>query len=111
MAKEKSIPVVKCSTCNTVGIPPQYVCGKCGDTHFIEAEISGKTRIYTYTTMRVAPEAFQAQAPYDIAIVDLPHDLRVTARIEKKEDEKIYIGCEVSFERMEENLYWFKIDS
>jgi uncharacterized OB-fold protein len=108
MAEEKKIPVVQCASCSAVAIPPQYVCRKCGDTHFTETEISGKAKIYTHTTIRIASEAFQSQAPFDLAVVDLDHDIRVTARVERKENEGIAVEDDVIFDRLEDDVYWFK---
>ena len=108
MTEEKNIPVVQCTSCNAPGIPPQYVCRKCGHTQFTEAEISGKAKIYTHTTIRIASEAFQDQAPFDLAVVDLDQDIRVTARVEKGEDEEIAVGDDLVFDRLENDVYWFK---
>lgn len=38
--------------------------------------------IYTETVVHVAPERFAAEAPYQVAIVELPAGGRITARIE-----------------------------
>lgn len=111
MTEEKKIPVVQCASCDAVGIPPQYVCRNCGDTHFKDAWISGKAKIYTHTTIRVAPEAFQDQAPYDLLIVGMEQNLKVTARIEKEEDEEIHVDQDVIFNRVENDVYWFKLAS
>ena len=111
MAEDKKIPVAQCDSCSAVGIPPQYVCRKCGDTNFTETEISGEADIYTHTTIRVASEAFQDQAPFDLVIVDLANDIRVTARLEKREEEAISVGDKVFFDRLEEDVYWFKTAS
>lgn len=38
--------------------------------------------IYTETIVHIAPAAFQAEAPYQVAIVEFADGSRVTARIE-----------------------------
>jgi uncharacterized OB-fold protein len=38
--------------------------------------------IYTETIVRIAPEAFQKDVPYQVAIVELADGTRLTARIE-----------------------------
>ena len=108
MSEEKNIPVVQCDNCGAVGIPPQYVCRKCGHTAFSATEISGKAKIYTYTTIRIASEAFQDQAPFDLVVADLDQDIRVTGRVEKGENEVIAVGDDLVFDRLENDLYWFK---
>lgn len=37
--------------------------------------------VYTETVIHVAPEAFIAEAPYQLVIVELPDGARVTGRI------------------------------
>jgi uncharacterized protein len=109
MKEVSSIPVVECAHCRSMGFPPLYVCRKCGETELKSAQISGEGTIYTYTTIRVAPEAFQDQTPYDIAIVELRPDLRVTARINAIAPGKLKIDESVVYEKMDENGYWFKL--
>jgi len=108
MNKEKSIPVVQCDQCKALGIPPLYVCRKCGSTTFKETKLPGIGTVYSYTTIRVAPEAYRDQAPYDIAIIELKPDLRVTARLSSDEAGAIRIGEQVEFQKVDENGYWFK---
>jgi uncharacterized protein len=101
------IPMEQCTQCQTPSIPPQYVCRKCGHTGFSKIEYSGRGTVYTCTTIRVAPEAFRDQAPYTIAVVDLPPGLRVTGRIAGEAADTVKIGQEVAFERVDQYGYWF----
>lgn len=48
--------------------------------------------IYTETVVYIAPEAFQKDVPYQVAIVDFDDGTRVTARIE---GERVQIGDRV----------------
>ena len=107
---DKQVPVAKCADCDTLGIPPQYVCRQCGKTEFEEAFVPGRGRVYTHTTIRIAPDAFRTQAPYDIAIVDLAPGLRVTARIDQAGKQPVAIGQEVVFDRTDECGYWFRLE-
>jgi uncharacterized OB-fold protein len=109
MSNEKGMPVVECRQCQAVGFPPQYVCRKCGASEFSEKEIPGIGTVYTHTTIRVAPEAYKDQAPYDIAIVELNPDLRISARIMAEKPGSIRIGDKVAFQRVDDKGYWFKI--
>jgi uncharacterized protein len=109
MSKEQGMPVVECRQCQAVGFPPQYVCRKCGHTDLNETEILGIGKVYTHTTIRVAPEAYRDQAPYDIAIVELKPDLRITARITSEQAGLVRIGDKVEFQRVDDNGYWFKL--
>jgi uncharacterized OB-fold protein len=74
-----------------------------------DTTIPGIGTIYTHTTIRVAPEAYREQAPYDIAIVELAPDLRITARIIAEKAGAVRVGDRAAFQRADDNGYWFKI--
>lgn len=108
MKQAKPITVARCIHCEALGIPPQYVCRRCGKTEFDAAEIPGRGTVYTHTTIRVAPEAFRDQAPYAIVIVDLKPQLRVTARVVNAPGQVLAIGQALIFDRIDEHGYWFR---
>jgi uncharacterized OB-fold protein len=105
----EGISVDKCTDCGKHFVSPVYVCSACGSDKFKPAMINGQGKIYSHTTIRIAPDAFRDQAPYPMAIVELPHDLRMTARILLKEGEKMEIGKEVACIRKNESGYWFEL--
>jgi uncharacterized protein len=109
MSETGLIPVVECARCGSIGFPPMYVCRKCGGTDLRSVEIPGNGTIYTHTTIRVAPEAYRDQVPYDIAIIELKPDLRVTARIAGERLGNLKIGDAVVFDKVDQNGYWFNL--
>jgi len=62
---------LKCKACGTINVPPKMVCGKCTSPDMEVAELSGKGKIQTFTTVYVAPEGREAEAPYTIVMVEL----------------------------------------
>ena len=48
--------------------------------------------VYTETVVHAAPERFAAEAPYQIAIIGIDDDSRITARIE---GERVAVGDRV----------------
>jgi len=108
MDKEKGIPAVQCDQCTAVGIPSLFVCRKCGGRMFKETKLPDVGMVYSHTTIRVAPEAYRDQAPYDIAIVEIKSGLRITARVQSEVAGKVQIGEQVEFKTADENGYWFK---
>ena len=108
MSNENQMIILHCEACKTLYIPPKYLCTKCGHEFLKEFAISGRGRIYTYTTIYVAPESFKDQVPYDIVIVELDEGVRVTARIKKMDEAPIKIGDPVQFLKKDEIGYWFK---
>ena len=92
MTKEARIPVMRCSGCNALAIPPQYVCRQCSGTSLVADELGTSGEIYTHTTIRVAPAELKDQAPYRIAVVTIEGGLRVTARLSGNPESPIQIG-------------------
>ncbi len=103
------IPVVRCAGCGAPAIPPQYACGGCGGERFEPATLPGRASVYSHTTIRIAPEAFRAQAPYVIVLADLEEGLRITARLGGNSQAPLAMGQELLFERVDESgVYWFR---
>ena len=107
---EKTVPVLRCKGCGTPAIPPRYVCGKCGGTGFAPDSLVVQATIHSYTVVRVAPEAFRADVPYTVLLVDLAPGLRVTARlVGDKGGDRLSIGQALIFERVDDRgVYWFR---
>jgi len=105
----QEITVDKCARCGKLFISPAVVCSACGSEEMEAETIPGRGKIYTYTTIRVAPEAFQDQVPYPMAVLELPHDLRLTARMILKEDERMEIERAAECVRKDDAGYWFQL--
>jgi uncharacterized OB-fold protein len=61
--------------------------------------------IYTETVVHLAPERFAADVPYQVAIIDLDGDGRLTARIE---GQRIAIGDRVTETRADGDISYFR---
>jgi uncharacterized protein len=62
---------LKCRTCGTINVPPRMVCRKCTGTDLAIAEISGRGKIKTFTSICIAPERWRDKAPYLVVMVEL----------------------------------------
>jgi uncharacterized OB-fold protein len=109
MNLEKPIPVLRCSACGALGIPPQYVCRNCENTLFEQTVVSGQAKVYSHTTIRIAPILFRDEVPYQIIIADLAPGMRVTGRLIQDKEYNILIGQNLLFDRLDETGYWFRI--
>jgi uncharacterized OB-fold protein len=107
---EKIVPVIRCTGCGRLAIPPRYVCGACGGIDFEQDNLRVQATICSYTVTRVAPEAFRADVPYTVLLVDLAPGLRVTARlVEDREGAGLSIGQALDFEKVDDRgVYWFR---
>jgi uncharacterized OB-fold protein len=61
--------------------------------------------IYTETKVHIAPEAFQKDVPYQVAIVEFDDHSRVTARIE---GEAVSIGDRVVETAPQNGVFFFR---
>ena len=69
--KKNKLLGLKCKECGTINVPPKMVCGKCTSPDMEVMELSGKGSIQTFTTVYVAPEGREPEAPYTIVMVEL----------------------------------------
>jgi len=109
MSSEHQLMILYCKVCGTFHIPPKYLCTKCGNGSLEKYSASGSGRIYTFTTIYVAPELFKNQAPYDIVIIELSEGIKVTARMKKTNEAPLRVGDPVHFFKKDEIGYWFKM--
>lgn len=61
--------------------------------------------VYTETVVHAAPERFAAEAPYQVAIVELEEDGRVTARVE---GDRVVIGDKVIEAEIKDGVPFFR---
>ena len=99
-----NLTVLTCQSCGYQAIPPKYTCPSCLEESLSEREISGRGKVFSHTTIRVAPGAFSSEIPYPILLVELENGLRVTARTEL---EQVLIGQVVQLTKVEHGVYWF----
>jgi uncharacterized OB-fold protein len=71
----------KCMHCGKIHLPPRPLCDRCFHQEFTWQEIAGKGKLVTYTIIHVAPEQFQAMAPYAVGIVQLENGLKLPGMI------------------------------
>jgi hypothetical protein len=71
-----------------------------------EVELNGRGTILSFTTIRVPPETFKGKEPYHIAVIELPEQIRLTARLVGGEPE---IGAEAVFVGQDEEGMAFRV--
>ena len=72
-----------------------------------ELKLMGKGEIVTYTIIHVAPENFEEQVPYPVAIIKLKEGPQITAQIVDCNIDEVKIGMKVenTFRRIQEDGY------
>jgi len=84
-----------CPDCGVKLFPPRDVCPACGGPAKTPYTFSGRGTVYSYTTMHSAPEGFEEQTPYVVALVKLQEGPVVTAQITDATPEEVSIGMPV----------------
>ena len=100
----------KCKSCNKTFFPPKEACPYCRRKSIGKMEklqFSGKGEIITYSIVHSAPEYFQKQVPYVIAIIELEEGPKITAQIVDCNIENIKIGMKVenTFRKIQDDGY------
>jgi len=100
----------QCQVCNRIYFPPRESCPYCRRKSIgkmKDIKLSGKGEIVTYTIIHDAPEDFEGQAPYPIAIIQLDEGPKLTAQIVdcNLEDVKIGMKVKLTFRKIQEDGY------
>lgn len=86
----------ECRNCGSRFFPPRKICPRCrrqGD--IVNHKFKGVGEIYSYTVIHAAPEGFEFQKPYILAIIKLDEGPLVTAQVVDCRPEKVEIGQRV----------------
>jgi len=100
----------KCGSCERVFFPPRESCPFCRRKSMGKMDdfkLSGKGEVVSYTIIHVAPEDFEEQVPYPVAIIELDEGPRLTAQIVDCDINDVKIGMKVesTFRRIQEDGY------
>lgn len=96
--KKNKLLGLKCQQCGAITTPPKMVCRACASPDVNIVELAGKGEIVTFTTVNVAPEGREAEAPYTIVVVKLdegPWIMGNLASIDPSEASMALIGRRV----------------
>ncbi len=109
--KEHKLTVQKCSSCSTLRFVPSEICARCGSQEATWAPVSGHGKVYTYTVIHRGPiPAYQADAPYIIAHVELDEGPRMISNLINCDiaDVKIGMPVDVTFEDVSDDWTLYK---
>lgn len=72
----------RCKTCQEYFYPPRYFCKNCRRKGNIEEfQFQGIGEIISHTVIRTAPEGFEINAPYTIAMIKLEEGPTITGQV------------------------------
>jgi uncharacterized OB-fold protein len=84
-----------CNDCGAHAFPPRDLCEACGHDALSPFRFSGRGQVYTYSTIRQAPEGFTQFVPYTVALVTLQEGPVVSAQLTDVEPEAVSVGMDV----------------
>jgi uncharacterized OB-fold protein len=109
-ALEGTLMLLRCPACDTymspvayLGVPLRPRCVACFAGGPAWAPASGRATLYSFALMhQVYDEAFAADVPYNIAVVETEEGVRLTSQVVGCANEDLVIGMplEVTFERL-----------
>jgi uncharacterized protein len=74
--------VQKCEKCLRLNMYPRYACPFCQSRNLTWQKVSGKGRLDSFTVLRMgAPEGFETDLPYALAVVKLGEGVQLLARL------------------------------
>lgn len=86
----------KCEACGALRFIPTEICAQCCSQDWSWTPVSGKGRVYTYTVVHRGPTpAYQADAPYVIAHVELDEGPRVISNLVGCDPATVRVGMPV----------------
>jgi uncharacterized OB-fold protein len=85
-----------CRSCGHRQFPPRLACTACHGMDLDWQQASGRGTIYSFTVVHRAPlEAFKADVPYVIAIVELEEGVRAMMNVRVPDPTSVTIGMPV----------------
>jgi uncharacterized OB-fold protein len=84
-----------CDECGAPAFPPRELCAACGHDALSPFRFSGRGQVYSYSTIRQAPEGFTQFVPYVVALVTLQEGPLVSAQLTDVEPEAVSVGMAV----------------
>jgi uncharacterized OB-fold protein len=95
----REIALQKCDTCGKFRFIPSEICSNCGGESWTWTPISGRGTVYTYTVVHRAPTpAYQADAPYVIAHVEMEEGPRMISNLVRVDPAQVTIGQPVKID-------------
>jgi len=85
----------RCPNCGAYYFPQRQICVACGRDGLDETELSGRGKVWTYTIAGQTPPGSLVEAPYALAIVELPEKVAIRAVLTDVELDAVKVGMEV----------------
>jgi hypothetical protein len=81
-----------CPSCNGKIFPPRDVCPHCAEAAGPAFQFSGKGEVFSFSTVHNAPEGYEGNVPYVVALVRLQEGPLITAQLTDIDADEVEIG-------------------
>ncbi len=84
-----------CETCGDKIFPPRDICPECDAPAKTPFTFSGRGKVYSFSTVYNAPEGYEENLPYTVALVKLDEGPMVTAQLADVAPDEVEVGMPV----------------
>jgi uncharacterized OB-fold protein len=102
-AQQGELRMQQCRGCGHIRFPPSLLCARCLSEHTDWVRLSGRGTVFSWIVVHQSQHpAFNADAPYNVAIVELAEGPRLHTNLVDCPHDQIRIGMpvEVVFDRV-----------
>lgn len=98
-----------CKSCGQTYGHDVDVCESCLEDRFRTEQISGKGKVYAKTTIRAPAKGFTDEAPFNVYVIELAEDIKVTGRV--IEEKTVPTETSVMFSHTDDGVFYFTAES
>ncbi|HUS82553.1 MAG TPA: Zn-ribbon domain-containing OB-fold protein [Dehalococcoidia bacterium] len=85
----------RCPKCGAHYFPRRQICIACGQNGLDEADLSTRGKVWTYTIAGQTPPGSLVEAPYALAVVELPEKVAVRTVLTDVDLDAVKVGMDV----------------
>jgi uncharacterized OB-fold protein len=85
----------RCPECGSYYFPKRAICIACAHEGLDEAELNGRGKVWTFTIAGQTPPGSLVEAPYVLAVVELPEKVAIRSILTDVEPSNVKVGMEV----------------
>lgn len=85
----------RCLDCGRISPSLRSICPGCQGDRIEEVALSGRGEVYSFAVMYKAPEGFEQDIPYVVALVKLDEGPLITAQITDVDVDEVRVGMPV----------------
>lgn len=105
--RQGELRIQRCDACQHLRFPPALVCPKCLAAEHTWVAMSGRATIWSFIVVhRPQHPGFFADAPYNVAVVELAEGIRLHTNVVDCANEELHIGMpvEVTFQKVDDEI-------